>query len=311
MLNLNHIEFSTPQCPDIILDGNQLILRLDATQERHPTPICNEDLQKHKVLCETATNREYTIGSFRDWHLPEMASVNDLHPEISNPVEVQAVSTDLLEKYFIRSSQTMDTGAIDFLMPEMIPSATQADNEPAPTVDFAIGEQVITVTQQVPITFPKQPLSNLAKVSEIVLSLPCSHLGLVCALVLYTFIGAAIFDALEDFQCSAFSDIIQSNKSTPDNLQKAFFTLRNKQFDKGDSVILTVNELSNLLVEYEGILRQMPQLHFLSTRACQTRQEYWKWFLFCITVYTTIGKFLNRGICKCIIIIVKDLSDLP
>ena len=55
-------------------------------------------------------------------------------------------------------------------MSEMILPAPQADNEPAPGVDFTIGEKVITVTQQVPImidqahTSTKVPKSTLQKI---------------------------------------------------------------------------------------------------------------------------------------------------
>jgi len=114
----------------------------------------------------------------------------------------------------------------------------------------------------------------------------------VIALIVYTFIGAGIFHGLEDSHGSALSEVIQSNKSTPDNLQKAFITLHDKQFDRNNCVLLTVDELSNLLVEYEGILRHMPQLQLHLSRAWQPRNEYWKWFMFCVTVYTTIGKKL-------------------
>jgi len=128
MLNLNHLEFSAPHCPDIIVDGNQLILRLDASQEYHPTPIVNADLRNHELLSQTATHRDSTIGSFSECHLPENASINYLHHDIPNAVQVPAVTQDLLEDFLLQSSQTIDTSAVDVLMSEMVPPATQADN---------------------------------------------------------------------------------------------------------------------------------------------------------------------------------------
>ena len=102
-----------------------------------------------------------------------------------------------------------------------------------------------------------------------------------------------MFDALEDLQGSVISDLIQPNQSTSTIFKETFDIFRDKPFNSNDSVTLTVSELTSLFTEHERILRQLPENTLPPPHLWHLYHEYWIWFLFCITVYTTIGNYLT------------------
>ena len=69
--------------------------------------------------------------------------------------------------------------------------------------------------------------------------------------------------------------------NTSEGMRRGFAELAMMRFnnDNNNNSGLTVDELEELLTDYDEYKKTQPQRH-----------DHWEWILFCLTVYSTIGK---------------------
>ena len=130
-------------------------------------------------------------------------------------------------------------------------------------------------------------VSKVVKCGKFMWKLTTSQFGLLILLIGYTFLGAAIFNVVEDRESSK----VISENSTLFNVTLAnisefrahFINLIKKAQPNLDGI--NESDMEDILVEYETALQEFKESKDDSTI------DYWSWFLFCLTVYSTIGEW--------------------
>ena len=282
--------YETTVIPDITVEGSQLIIKIPCSSEEtaSTTPSLMVYQDDAALSVRNSNQNRVTIP------VVQMPSPSLRHPS-RGPLIASATCTPMA---------SMDNLKRNILITPTYEHSSQLDSQQTsqtvvPAVELPIREQVLTFTQNGPVTKTlqrrlnsekenkKQQIPCLFKTCQLFWQCLTSKLGLITLVILYTFLGAAIFDSLEDLHGGSAVNMVHDNKSNQDDFQRIFLRLERQHFLENGSVLLKLSELQGLLKDYENMLRQGSQMRYKDP--WPETQEYWKWLLFCMTAYTTIG----------------------
>ena len=118
-----------------------------------------------------------------------------------------------------------------------------------------------------------------------------SHLGLFILLILYSFLGAGIMLGIEGYYARQeienrnLTGIVPKQEFLDDFVQRIVNETRKGSGSAGEEEVLSVEELREVLLRYDE------ERTVNEEKNSEIREyDYWEWLLFCLTVYTTIGK---------------------
>ena len=153
-------------------------------------------------------------------------------------------------------------------------------------VEVQMGEQVVSLKEQIVLQTETNASKQLPHCLKVLLKFGTSHLGLVFILAAYSFIGAAIFTAIEDLTGLSTSLDISRNDTFDNHTLEVIIDFTDKMFDaQGDVVSFKSSEMILMMMRYE----RAKQKDFREEHEWVLSHEYYKWLLFCFTTYTTIG----------------------
>ena len=125
-------------------------------------------------------------------------------------------------------------------------------------------------------------LKLLSKFGQFLWKRLTSHLGLFIILTLYTFIGGAVMLGIEGYFSGLRKQEPKCKAAEKYHDFQEYFVNRTMGKSWNNSEV-DDKVLYSFLLEYEREKRE----HEECIRECP---DYWDWLLFCLTVYTTIGK---------------------
>lgn len=134
----------------------------------------------------------------------------------------------------------------------------------------------------------KRTVSRIRRVLSVIGMLVTSHLGLFFLLLGYTFAGAAVFHAIEDniawsLANSTLARLETATSMDEDEFRRVFAVDTVNAWRWGNAVA-SVQDVYDLLERYENEVNDLQEIRD------KEKRDYWSWMLFCMTVYSTIGK---------------------
>ena len=130
---------------------------------------------------------------------------------------------------------------------------------------------------------------KISRVGRFFWTLLTSHCGLLIILVGYSFAGAAIMRSIEDYfikQQSLANNLTNGTNIT--NFKQYFARVLLQDSWNGTELKIEAGDVEKLLILYE-LEQEKHRKEFTKPK----QYDYWEWLLFCLTVYSTIGKLLR------------------
>ena len=127
---------------------------------------------------------------------------------------------------------------------------------------------------------------KISRVGRFIWTLLTSHCGLLIILVGYSFAGAAIMRSIEDYfikQQSIANNLTNGTNIT--DFKQYFAQVLLQDSWNGTELKIEVGDVEKLLILYE-LEQEKHRKEFTKPK----QYDYWEWLLFCLTVYSTIGK---------------------
>ena len=110
-----------------------------------------------------------------------------------------------------------------------------------------------------------------------------TSVGLFLVLIAYTFFGAGIMYGIEGYY--TYEKKLERVNQGYIPMEHFLEDFVNKTMNNTNvSSVIDHDQLQSVLEQYESARAQNEELHELRDHS------YWEWMLFCLTVYTTIGK---------------------